>query len=69
VMWFVMLESAKNRLRGVDTLVQQVPPYVWYGTACLLIRDDVGSVPCSNVWEFAIVTHPGSHGARGSMVP
>jgi hypothetical protein len=69
VMWFVMLESAKNRVRGVDTLGQQVPPYVWYGTACLLIRDAVGSVPCSNVWEFAIVTHLGSHGARGSMVP
>jgi hypothetical protein len=45
VMWFVMLESAKDRVIGVDTSGQQVPPRVWYGTACLLIRDVVGSVP------------------------
>jgi hypothetical protein len=48
VMWFVMLESAKDRVIGVDTPGQQVPPRVWYGTACLLIRDVVGSVPCSD---------------------
>jgi hypothetical protein len=36
--------------------------------ACLLIRDAVGSVPCSNEWEFGVVTRPGSHGARGAMV-
>jgi hypothetical protein len=48
VMWCVMLESAKDRVIGVDTLGQQVLPCVWYGTACLLIRDAVGSVPCSN---------------------
>jgi hypothetical protein len=48
VMWFVMLESTKDRVIGVDTLGQQVPPRVWYGTACLLIRDVVGSVPCSD---------------------
>jgi hypothetical protein len=47
VMWFVMLESAKDRVIGVDTPGQQVPPCVWYGTACLLIRDAVGSVPRS----------------------
>jgi hypothetical protein len=41
VMWIVLLESAKNRVIGVDTPGQQVPPRVWYGTACLLIRDDV----------------------------
>jgi hypothetical protein len=45
VMWFVMLESARDRVIGVDTSRQQVPPRVRYGTACLLIRDDVGSVP------------------------
>jgi hypothetical protein len=28
VMWFVMLESAKDRVIGVDTLGQQVPPSV-----------------------------------------
>jgi hypothetical protein len=46
-----------------------VPPCVWYGTSCLLIKDAVGSVPCSDEWEFGIVTRPGSHGARGAMVP
>jgi hypothetical protein len=46
-----------------------VPPRVPYGTACLLIRDVVGSVPCSDEWELGVVTHPGSHGARGVMVP
>jgi hypothetical protein len=48
VMWFIMLESAKDRVIGVDTLGQQVPPRVWYGMACLLIRDAVESVPCSD---------------------
>jgi hypothetical protein len=48
VMWFVMLEYAKGRVIGVDTLGQQVPLRVRYGTACLLIRVVVGSVPCSN---------------------
>jgi hypothetical protein len=41
-----MLESAKDRILGVDILGQQVPPRVQYRTACLLIRDDVRSVPC-----------------------
>jgi hypothetical protein len=68
VMWFVMLESAKDRVIGVDTLGQQVPPHVRYGMACLLIRDVVGSVPCSDEWEIGVVTRPGSHGARGAMV-
>jgi hypothetical protein len=69
VVWMVMLESAKDRVLGVDTLGHQVPPRVKYGTSCLLIRDDVGSVPCSNEWEIGIVTRPGSHGARGAVVP
>jgi hypothetical protein len=68
VMWFVMLESAKERVIGVDTPGQLVPPCVRYGMACLLIRD-VGSVPCSDEWEFGVVTRPGSHGARGVVVP
>jgi hypothetical protein len=59
VMWFVMLESAKDRVIGVDTPGQQVPPRVRYGTACLLIRDVVGSVPCSDEWEIGVVTHLG----------
>jgi hypothetical protein len=69
VMWFVMLESAKDRAIGVDTKGQQVLPRVRYGTACLLIRDVVGSVPCSDEWEFGVVTRPSSHGARGVVVP
>jgi hypothetical protein len=69
VMWFVMLESAKDRVIGVDTPGQHVPPLVWYGTACLLIRDVVGCVPCLDEWEFGVVTHPGSHGARRAVVP
>jgi hypothetical protein len=69
VMWLVMLESTKDRVIGVDTPGQHVPPRVCYGTACLLIRDDVGSVLCSDEWEFGVVTRPGSHGARGAVVP
>jgi hypothetical protein len=48
VMWFIMLKSAKDRVIAVDTPGQQVTPRVQYGTACLLIRDAVGSLPCSN---------------------
>jgi hypothetical protein len=69
VMWFVMLESTKDRVIGVDTPGQQVLPCVQYGMDCLLIRDDVGSVPCSDEWEIDVVTHLGSHGAREVMVP
>jgi hypothetical protein len=67
-MWFVMLESAKDRVLGVDTLGQQVLPHVRYGMTCLLIRDAVGSVPCLDEWEIGIVTHLGSHNARGVVV-
>jgi hypothetical protein len=31
-----------------------VPPRVQYEMACLLIRDAVGSVPCSNEWEIGV---------------
>jgi hypothetical protein len=64
-----MLESPKDRVIGVDTPGQQVPPRVRYRIACLLIRDAVGSVLCSDEWEFGEVTRPGSHGARGAVVP
>jgi hypothetical protein len=46
VMWFIMLESAKDRVTGVDIPGQQVPPRVRYVTTCLLIRDVVVSVTC-----------------------
>jgi hypothetical protein len=68
-LWLVMLESAKDRVLEVDTPGQQVSPRVRYETACLLIRDVVGSVPYSDEWEIGIVTRLGSHGARGVMVP
>jgi hypothetical protein len=32
-MWLIMLESAKDRILGVDTPGQHVPPRVRYGTA------------------------------------
>jgi hypothetical protein len=67
-MWFAMLESANDRVLGVDTPRQQVPPRVQYGMIGLLIRDVVGSVSCSNEWEIGVVTRPGSHGARGAVV-
>jgi hypothetical protein len=69
VMWFAILESAKDRVIRVDTPGQQVPPHVQYGMSCLLIRDAAGSVPWSDEWEIGVVTHLGSHGARGVVVP
>jgi hypothetical protein len=50
VMWLVMLESAKDRVLGVDTPGQHVPPHVRYGTASLLIRYAIGCVSCSVEW-------------------
>jgi hypothetical protein len=47
-----MLESTKDRVLGVDTPGQQVPPRIRYEMACLLIRGTVGSMPCSNEWEL-----------------
>jgi hypothetical protein len=64
-----MLKSAKDRVIGVDTLRQQVPPHVRYGMTCPLIRDAVRIVPCSDEWKIGIVTRLGSHGARGVVVP
>jgi hypothetical protein len=52
VMWFVMLESTKDRILGVDTPGQHVPPCVRYGTACLLIRSAIGCVSCSIEWRW-----------------
>jgi hypothetical protein len=50
MLWIVMLESAKDRVLGVETLGQQVSPRVRYGTTCLLIRDVIGCESCSVVW-------------------
>jgi hypothetical protein len=68
-MWFIMLESAKDRVIGVETIGQQVLPHIRYGTTCPLIRDVVRNVPCSDKWKIGVVTRLGSHGARGVVVP
>jgi hypothetical protein len=52
VMWFVMLESAKDRILGVDTPGQHVPLRVRYEMVCLLIRYAIGCVSCSIEWEW-----------------
>jgi hypothetical protein len=49
----VLLESAKDRILVVDTPRQHVPPCVHYGTACLLIRNAIGSVSSSVEWALA----------------
>jgi hypothetical protein len=52
MMWIVMLESAMDRILGVDTPGQQVSPRVQHGMTYLQIRDAVGSVPCSDEWKL-----------------
>jgi hypothetical protein len=52
VMWFVLLESAKDRILGVDTPGQHLSPRVQYGTTCLLIRNATGCVSCSIEWGW-----------------
>jgi hypothetical protein len=54
VMWFVMLESAKDRILGVDTPGQHMPPHVRYGMACLLIRCVIGCMSCSVEWGWLL---------------
>jgi hypothetical protein len=52
VMWLVMLEYAKDRILGVDTLRQHVSPLVRYGTTYLLIMYAIGYVSCSVEWGW-----------------
>jgi hypothetical protein len=58
VMWLVMLEYAKDRFLVVDPLGQHVPPRVWYGTTCLLIRYAIGCVSCSVEWGWLLSVWP-----------
>jgi hypothetical protein len=51
--WHEVLESAKDRILGVDPIGQHVPPHVRYGTACQLIRNTIGGVSCSVEWRLA----------------
>jgi hypothetical protein len=48
----VVIEFAKDRILGVDTPGQHVPPRVRYEMACLLIRNTIGSVSCSIEWRM-----------------
>jgi hypothetical protein len=52
VLWLVMLKFAKDRILEVYT-PRHVSPRVHYGTACLLIRDIMGSVSCLDEWKVA----------------
>jgi hypothetical protein len=52
VMWFVMFESGKDQIIGVDTPGQHVPPHVWYRMTCLLIRYAIGCVSCLVEWGW-----------------
>jgi hypothetical protein len=49
----MVLESAKDRILGVDTPRQHVPPHVQYGMACLLIRNTIDSVSSLVEWGMA----------------
>jgi hypothetical protein len=78
VMFLVKLESSKDRILGVDTPGQHVPPRVRYGIDCLLIRYAVGCVTCSVEWGMApyfmfspcdiLCEVPEPHGARGVIL-
>jgi hypothetical protein len=78
VMWFVMLEFAKDRILGVDTLGQHVLPCVRYGIASLLIRvcyrlcvvlGWVGMAPiCVTRLCDILCELPEPHGAKGATL-
>jgi hypothetical protein len=51
-MWLVMLESAKDKILGVDPPGHHVPPRVRDGTACLLIWYVVVYVSCLVEWGW-----------------
>jgi hypothetical protein len=43
-----LLEYAKDQILGVDTPRQEVPPRVRYGTTCILMRNTICSVSCTD---------------------
>jgi hypothetical protein len=45
-----------------------VSPHVQYGIACLIIRDVVGSVPCSDEWEIGVTWCKRGHGTTVGIV-
>jgi hypothetical protein len=61
-----VLESAKDLFLGVEPPRQHVPPCVWYGTACLLMRGltvcvlfEISGEGCGYTWDPS-----GARGAR-----
>jgi hypothetical protein len=72
-----VLESDKDRILGVDTLGQHVPPRVRYKTSCLLIRNVIGCMSYSIEWGLTslfvsyfvtyFVKTPEPHGVRGAF--
>jgi hypothetical protein len=54
VVWLVRLESATDRILGVDTLGQHVPPRVRYEISCLLNRYAIGYVSSSVEWGWLL---------------
>jgi hypothetical protein len=48
--WHVVLESTKDRILGVESPGQHVPPCVQYETACLLISNAISCVSFSVEW-------------------
>jgi hypothetical protein len=67
-MWLVLLKSAKDRILGVDTPKQPVPPRVRYVMTCLIIEDAIGGVSCWVAWGRALCLAWNPHGARGGCV-
>jgi hypothetical protein len=51
--WHVVLESAKDRILGVDTPGQHVSPHIRYEMTFLLIRNAIGCVSFSVEWGLA----------------
>jgi hypothetical protein len=61
-----LLKSAKDQFLGVDSPGQHVPPRVWYGMTCLLIRElwvcflfESNGEGYGNTWDL-----PGARGAQ-----
>jgi hypothetical protein len=64
-LWLVLLESAKDLFLGVDPPGQPMSPSVWYGIACLLIMNTLGSVSDLVEWRGTTNTSLILPGARG----
>jgi hypothetical protein len=69
-LWLV-LESAKDRFRRVDTIGQHVSPYVWCGTSYWLIRKALGRclVRCVGLVWLYLRDHMVQEGAYGVTTP